>query len=87
MRGKLSVAESKYRIKLIQERHYDKKKQKELDVFAEGKKGICKEIYQAHRNKKPHLFFVTRGLGTFIGALGDFTTLIGDIGKVFKKYV
>ena len=57
MRGKLSAAESRYRIKLIQEKHYDKKKQKQLDMFAKGKKGIYKEIYQAHRNKKPHLFF------------------------------
>lgn len=84
MRGKLSATESRYRIKLIQEKHYDKKKQKQLDMFAEGKKGIYKEIYQAHRNKKPHLF-VIRGLGAFIGALGDFTTLIGDAGKAFHN--
>lgn len=83
MRGKLSYTESRYRIKLIQEKHYDKKRQKQLDMFAEGKKGIYKEIYQAHRNKKPHLFFVIQGLGAFIGALGDFTTVIGEAGKAF----
>lgn len=85
MRGKLSVAESRYRVKLIQEKHYDKKKQKELDMFAEGKKGIYKEIYQAHRNKKTHLFFVIQGLGTFLGALGDFTTSVGNAGKAFQN--
>ena len=61
MRGKLSATGSRYRTKLIQEKHYDKKKQKELDMFAEGKNGIYKEIYHAHRNKEPHPLFVILG--------------------------
>lgn len=85
MRGKLSVAESRYRIKLIQEKHYDKKRQKVLDIFAEGKKGIYKEIYLAHKNKKAHLFFVIRGLGAFNEALEDFTTQICNAGNAFHN--
>lgn len=49
MRGKLSAAESRYRIKLIQERRYKKQEQKELDSLIEGRKTTYKEMYQAHR--------------------------------------
>lgn len=84
MRGKLSSSERRYRIKLIQEKHYDKKRQKQLDVFVDGKKGIYKEIYKAYRNKEPHFFFCIIGLGAVIGALGDFTKALNNTKKVFR---
>ena len=60
MRGKLSATESRYRIKLIQEKHYKKKEQQDLDYYVNyfDNNTTYKEVYQAHRNRKLHGFFI-----------------------------
>lgn len=60
MRGKLSAAESRYRIKLIQERHYKKKEQQDLDYYVNyfDNNTTYKEVHQAHKNRELHGFFI-----------------------------
>lgn len=60
MRGKLSATESRYRTKLIQEKHYKKKDQQNIDYYVDyfDYNATYKEIYQAHRNRELHGFFI-----------------------------
>lgn len=56
----LSKNENKYRKKLMSERHYNRKQQKIIDccVLKNIKNTTYKELYIAHKLKKPHIIFL-----------------------------
>ena len=65
---KLPKTESKYRIKFIQEHHYNKQEQKQFDEAVIGLGLAYKRIYQNVRNGYRYIFMATIATNRLVSA-------------------
>lgn len=89
---RLSKRESKYRVKIIQERHYNKGEQRILDQAAAENGYTYKRIYNAHRRGETYAFMaviaMTRASKAFAGigiAASDMAESFGRLAEASGK--
>lgn len=88
----LSKAEYKYRIKFIQECHYNKSEQRIFDEAVTGMDDTYKAVYKSMRNGQIYLFMATitvtraaKAMSNTCVSVEQATRCLSAIGKVIKE--
>lgn len=89
---RLSKAEHKYRIKFIQECHYNKAEQRIFDDAVAAMSETYKEVYKSMRNGNIYLFMATitvkraaKAMSNACVSVVQATRCLSAIGKVIKE--
>lgn len=83
---KLSKQESKYRIKLIQEHHYNKYEQSVFDDYVLRSKTTYKEVYINVRKGKLYWFMATIGMQRLSRSFAKFGCSVKQLGNAMKSF-
>jgi hypothetical protein len=83
---KLSKRESKYRIKLIQEHHYNKSEQKTFDDYVLKSNVTYKEIYKEVRKGKLYWFMAIIGMQRLSRSFAKFGCSVKQLNNAIKSF-